>query len=43
MVNWIQAIGDETRALDVDSILKKTRGISDREKNFLFNYLVEGD
>ena len=43
MVNFFKALGDEMRALNVIEIVQKTRGVSDREKNFLFNYLKEGD
>ena len=44
VTNALQAIGDETRALTVEYVTKKNRGLlSAREKNFLFNYLREGD
>ena len=39
----MSAVGDETRALTVENILHKPLGITDREKNFLFNYIKEGD
>ena len=39
----MRALNDETRALTVDSVTKKQHGISEREKNFLFNYIREGD
>ena len=39
----VTALTDETRALQVDKIIEKQRGISGREKKFLFNYLSEGD
>ena len=37
------ALGNETRALIVEDVCKKLHSLSDREKNFLFNYLKEGD
>ena len=43
VTDTFRALGDETRALTVDGVTKKQRGVSDREKNFIFNYLREGD
>ena len=43
MTGTLQAIENENKRLIVDDVLKKTRGITEREKKFLFNYLREGD
>ena len=39
----MQAIQDETKILTVEKVTKSTRGVTAREKKFLFNYLREGD
>lgn len=41
--NTVRALGDETRSLTVDAVTNKSHNLTDREKNFLFNYLREGD
>ena len=43
MVNTVRALGNETKALTVESVTKQCRNLIAREKNFLFNYLKEGD
>ena len=41
--NVISGLNDEICALSVENIVKKHRDVSDREKNFLFNYIREGN
>ena len=47
MVQYVAAtftgLSDEISGMEVDSIVKKTQKITDREKSFLFNYLLEGN
>lgn len=43
MAETLRALGDETRALTVEGITEKSHKISVREKNYLFNFLREGN
>ena len=43
MSETLRALGNETRALTVDEVISKRRNVSIREKNFLLNYLREGN
>ena len=43
MADTFNLVVSETRALTVEEVAKKSHKVSRRERNFLFNYIKEGD